>query len=111
MALGEVGLKSDHMEKSHKSAEEMTMHDIKAAFKEDFMDEVEDANKYCTMAHTAEMAGHEHLEEGLYEMALDEYTHAAFIHENLIDWGCEIPETEMMKWHELKERIDRKFRR
>lgn len=89
---------------------EMTMMDIKAAFKEDFCDEIHDANKYCDMAHTAEMSGHEYLAKGLYEMAHDEYTHAKFIHNMLIDWGYEIPEKEMMKWHELQERIHRKFR-
>ena len=54
--------------------------------------------------------GHTKLASGLYEMAHDEYTHAHFIHDNLVDWGCEIPEKEALKWHELKERIHRKFR-
>lgn len=94
----------------HEEHHEMTMADIKATFKEDFCDEIRDANKYCDMAHTAEMEGHEYLARGLYEMAHDEYTHAKFIHNMLIDWGYEIPEKEMMKWHELQERIHRKFR-
>lgn len=99
-----------HMQ-TNKSNHEITMHDIKEAFKEDFSDEVYDANKYCNMAMAAEMEGNEHLAKGLYAMAHDEYTHASFIHDNLIDWGCEIPEKEMVKWHELKERMHRKFRR
>lgn len=97
--------------KHEKSSHEYTMEDIKKAFKEDFCDEIDDSNKYCDMAHAAEMAGREELAKGLYEMSYDEYTHAKFIHDNLIDWGYEIPEKEMMKWHELKERIHRKFRR
>lgn len=97
--------------KQKKSNHEITMHDIKEAFKEDFYDEVCDSNKYCDMAMAAEMEGHDQLAKGLYAMAHDEYTHAKFIHDNLIDWGCEIPEKEMMKWHELKERMHRKFRR
>lgn len=91
--------------------EHITMDTIKDAFKEDFLDEIEDSNKYCDMAMAAEEMGHMTLAKGLYEMAHDEYTHAHFIHDNLVDWGCEISEKEMMKWHELKERIHRKFRR
>lgn len=94
----------------HKGSHEYSMKDIKDAFKNDFCDEINDSNKYCDMAHAAEMEGHMDLARGLYAMAHDEYTHAKFIHNNLIDWGCEIPEKEMMKWHELKERIHRKFR-
>ena len=62
------------------------------------------------MAMAAEEMGHTELASGLYEMAHDEYTHAHCIHDNLVDWGYEIPEKEMLKWHELKERIHRKFR-
>lgn len=94
-----------------KSHHEIKISDIKEDFKEDFSDEIQDANKYCDMAMAAEMEGHEHLAKGLYEMAHDEYTHASFIHDNLIDWGCEISEKDMMMWHELKERIRRKFHR
>lgn len=90
---------------------EIDMSDIKDTFKEDLIDEVHDSNKYLDMAHAAEMAGHEELARGLYAMAHDEYTHAKFIHDNLVDWGCVIPEKEMVKWHELKERIYRKFRK
>lgn len=93
------------------NAHEMTMADIKEAFMEDFPDEVCDSHKYCDMAHAAEMMGHTELAKGLYAMSYDEYTHAKFIHDHLIDWGCDIPEKDMMKWHELKERIHRKFRR
>lgn len=41
--------------------------------------------------------GHAELAKGLYAMAHDEYTHAHFIHDNLVDWGCEISEKEMLK--------------
>lgn len=102
----------EHAEKKthHNDMGMMSLTDIKDTFKKDFMDEIEDSNKYCNMAHTAEQAGHEELARGLYEMSYEEYTHAKFIHSNLVDWGCEISEKEMMKWHELKERISRKFR-
>lgn len=106
-AVAVVTPKEMHEEHMH----EIKMTDIKEAFKEDFPDEMNDSNKYCDMAKAAEMEGHTELARGLYAMAHDEYTHAKFIHDNLIDWGCEIPEKEMMEWHELKERIHRKFRR
>lgn len=89
----------------------ITIETIKSVFKEDFLDEIEDANKYCDMAIVAEEKGHMQLSKGLYEMAHDEYTHAHFIYNMLVDWVCDIPEKELMKWHELKERIHRKFRR
>lgn len=93
------------------SMHEMKMSDIKQMFKEDFPDEMHDSNKYCDMAKVAEMDGHMELAKGLHAMSYDEYTHAKFIHDHLIDWGCEIPEKEMMEWQELCERIRRHFRR
>ena len=98
------------MEDKKKSMHEMTMHDIKEAFKEDFPDEIHDSNKYCDMAMAAEMMGHEELAKGLYMVSHDEYTHAKFIHDHLVDWGCEIPAEEKMNWHELEERVSRIFR-
>lgn len=102
----------DH-EKSHGDHHGMksyTMEDIKKVFVEDFCDEMDDCNKYMDMAHAAQMEGHEELARGLYAMSHDEYTHAKFIHDHLVDWGYEFPEKEMMKWHELEERVHRKFR-
>lgn len=95
----------------HKEYHDITMGDIKEAFKEDFSDEMEDFNKYCDMAQAAEEMGNAELAKGLYMVAHDEYTHAKFIHDNLVDWGCEIPEKEMLHWHETQERMKRKFRR
>lgn len=109
MALTDMNMGVDPTKKSHED-HPITLEAIKNDFKEDFLDEIEDSNKYCDMAMAAEEMGHTKLAKGLYEMAHDEYTHAYFIHNNLVDWGCEISEKEMMKWHELKERIRRKFR-
>lgn len=106
-----IGSAAVHEEKHHTDIHEMSMHDVKETFKKDFMNEIHDTNKYCDMAHVAEMEGIHDFARGLYAMAHDEYTHADFIHDHLVDWGCEIPEKEMMKWHELKERIHRKFRK
>lgn len=112
MALGEsTGIVNNVMAGEKRDRHEITMVEIKNTFKEDFCDEMHDSNKYCDMAMAAEMMGDLDLARGLYAMSHDEYTHAKFIHDNLIDWGCEISEKEMMEWHELKERIHRKFRR
>lgn len=97
------------MVEKKESHHEMSISDIKDKFKKDFSDEINDANTYCDMGTAAEMEGQHDLADGLYEMAHDEYTHAYFIHANLLDWGCEIPEKERMMWQELKERFDRKF--
>lgn len=109
MALTDMDMGAEYTKKSNEDRP-ITLEMIKNDFKEDFLDEIEDCNKYCDMAMAAEKMGHTELAHGLYEMAHDEYTHAHFIHDNLVDWGCEIPEKEMLKWHELKERIHRKFR-
>lgn len=109
MALTDMDMGVEHTKKSNEDRP-ITLEMIKNDFKEDFLDEIEDCNRYCDMAMAAEEMGHTKLASGLYEMAHDEYTHAHFIHDNLVDWGCEIPEKEALKWHELKERIHRKFR-
>lgn len=109
MALTDMDMGAEHTKKSNED-QPITLEMIKNDFKEDFLDEIEDCNKYCDMAMAAEEMGHTKLASGLYEMAHDEYTHAHFIHDNLVDWGCEISEKETLKWHELKERIHRKFR-
>lgn len=109
MALADMNMGVESTKKSNED-HLITLETIKNDFKEDFLDEIEDSNKYCDMAMAAEEMGHTKLASGLYEMAHDEYTHAHFIHDNLVDWGCEIPEKETLKWHELKERIHRKFR-
>lgn len=117
MALGDtaVNVKATMPEQMHEKGHhmetgEITKEHIKEAFKEDFPDEMHDSNKYFDMAMAAEEMGHHDLAKGLYAMAHDEYTHAKFIHDNLVDWGCTIPEKEALHWHELKERVHRNFR-
>lgn len=100
----------DDMKEHHKEEKEMTFEKLKKIFKEDFCDEIKDSNKYMDMAMFAEQMGNEKLAKGLMEMSHDEYTHAKFIHYNLVNWGCEIPSDSLMKWHDLKERIEHMFR-
>lgn len=109
MALTDTNMGVEPTKKTNEDRP-ITLETIKNNFKEDFLDEIEDSNKYCNMAMAAEEMGNTKLASGLYEMAHDEYTHAHFIHDNLVDWGCEISEKEALKWHELEERIRRKFR-
>lgn len=110
MTSGMYENKNHHKKEVGEDSDSMNLTDIRRKFEEDFIDEIEDSNAYCDMATVAEHGGHERLAEGLYAMAYDEFTHASFIHDNLVDWGCSISEKDMMLWHELKERIHRKFR-
>lgn len=93
------------MEKEH-DCSEMS---VKEYFKEAFSDEMKDCNSYCDLARKAEDQGDKQLAYGLYLIAKDEYTHAKFIHDHLIEWGCEIPECEMAKYHQTKSRISHIF--
>lgn len=88
----------------------MTIEDAKSKFKNDFPDEIEDANAYFDMAKLMEHEGQTSVAYGLYEMAKDEYTHAEFIRKYLIDAGIYIPSEQISMFDELEERICRKFR-
>lgn len=92
------------------SNKEKGMEKIKSYFSEEFSDEMKGCNEYADLAHQAKEAGDTTLAYGLYQMAKDEYTHAKFIHDYLIEWGCEIPEMEVSKYHQTKERISHIFR-
>lgn len=90
-----------------KTSTDMTV--VERELKERFMEEIGDSNDYLNMANIARSEGCVSLAKGLCAIAWDEFTHAKFIYEHLIDSGYDIPENELMKWHELKERIKRKF--
>lgn len=99
-----------HHDKETKHSErEESLECIKSYFSKELPDEINGCCEYLDLAKKAEETGHTDLAHGLYEMARDEYTHAKFIHDHLIDWGCEIPQNEMMKYHSMKERIFRVF--
>ena len=88
----------------------MTIEDVNSKFKNDFPDEIEDANTYFDMAKLMEHEGQTSVAHGLYEMAKDEYTHAEFIRKYLIDNGLYIPTDQTNMFDALEERILRKFR-
>lgn len=97
-------------EEKSKNAKEI----IRESFKERFLEEVEDCHDYMDLLKTSEeiQNGKSHkLSDGLYYVAWDEYTHAKFIHECLIEWGCVIPDKELVRWYELKDRVDMTFHR
>ncbi|MDE7089366.1 MAG: hypothetical protein K2O54_04540 [Prevotella sp.] len=97
-----------HSKEMHGEHEEPIEH-VKSYFAKELPDEIHGCCKYLDLAKMAEDAGEAELAHGLYEMARDEYTHAKFIHDHLIDWGCEIPQEEVTKYHQMKERIFRIF--
>lgn len=77
---------------------------------EDFPDEINDANKYLDFARMAKKHGDEEIAEGLIEIAKDEYTHAHFIREILIDEGLEMKPGVNEAFEMLKKRVERIFR-
>lgn len=84
--------------------------DVKEYFKDEFKDEVCGCNAYLDLARQAEEKNDKDLAYGLYLMGKDEYTHAEYIHDHLIDWGVEIPDEEEKKYKAAKERVERLFR-
>lgn len=88
----------------------MSLTDIRESLKNDFQEEIRDANKYFDMAKN--MCEHETsiMVSHLYEMAKDEYTHAMAIKDYFIDSGVYIPTEQLTMFDELTERIYRKFR-
>lgn len=74
-----------------------------------FAKEVDDADKYYTMAMTAEETDYADLSYGLIEMAKDEYTHAQFIMNTMTEMGFDIPAEEKAKWAALDDKMHDSF--
>lgn len=87
----------------------MTMEEITKHMLAKFGEEIEDAGKYCDLGVAAEALGWDYSAEGFYEMARDEYTHAMFLEDALTKYNVPIPEDHKKKFHELEERMERKF--
>lgn len=66
-----------------------------------FPEEMQDARKYFEMAKEADAAGEEDLAEGFMEMAHDEYTHAQFIYNEMMDEHHPIVDAYKKMWEEL----------
>lgn len=88
----------------------MTMEEIVKKFTTEFTDEMDDSKMYFEMAKSAEHMGQHEMARGLYEISKDEYTHAHFIREMLLDNGVAIPEAAKAKWEETEERMMHYFR-
>lgn len=91
------------------AGKEMTFKDVIGKLKEDLCDEIKDTKKYLEMSKVAEHAGHGKAARYLHEIAKDEYSHATFIYEYLIEEGIEIPEKDSLKYQELKTMASRAF--
>lgn len=87
----------------------MAIEELTKAMLKDFGEEIDDANKYCDMAKAAEELGWDRTAEGFYEMARDEYTHAAFLEDVMEKYHVPIPEEHHKKFHELEERMEETF--
>lgn len=88
----------------------MTMEEIVKKLTAEFQDEMDDSKSYFEMAKSAEHMGNQEIAHGLFEISKDEFTHAKFIREVLIDNGITIPDASKVKWDETKERMMRFFR-
>lgn len=78
-------------------------------FKNNFSDEMKDANNYLDLAMQNEAAGNDKVAKGLYLMGKDEYTHARFIYCNLIEHCDAMPKEQMVEWNNLNCRIHSLF--
>lgn len=77
--------------------------------KENFPDEIHDCNCYLDMAQAAKADNRTDVAHGLYLIAQDEYTHAKFLRECMIDMGISVPKEEDHKYMDLEERLQRVF--
>lgn len=93
----EGGSKEEH--------EMTTMSDVAECLKKDFVDEIHDSKKYLCMARIAECSGDEYAAHYLLEMAKDEYTHAAFIHDFMEKHNMCIHEEHETCYMKLKNEI------
>jgi ferritin len=88
----------------------MTLDEIISHFNKELPDEINGAKSYLKMAKSAEEMQHHTLARGLYEMAHDEYTHAKFIREILIDNEVQIPSDIQTTYTEVEEHMCKLFR-
>lgn len=90
----------------------MTMMEVENKLRSDFKDEIEDCNTYYEMSETATNMGHKELGEYLLEISKDEYTHAKFIHEYLLEhpMNVNMAELEGPDWQALHHRMEPFFR-
>lgn len=76
----------------------------------DLKDEMEVSNKYLDYAIVLDKEGKDCIARKVYEMAYEEYTHARFQMELLIDEGCMVCDETRVMYEQLKHRIKTLFR-
>lgn len=84
---------------------------IEAFVGHDFNDEMRVSNKYLDYAVALENEGKDCLARKVYEMAYEEYTHARFQMETIIDQGYAISDEDRVMYDNLKHRIKTLFRK
>lgn len=103
-------MEMDEMHKHDKKDWVMTPDDVAKELSKDFADEISDSKKYHRMAKVMEKAGDHDDCHYLTEMAKDEYTHAYFIYNFMVDHDMHIPEEQEKDFKELKEKMGKYFR-
>lgn len=96
--------------KENKMCKVMTMEDVVEQLTKDFTDEIADSKKYLHMAKVVEKADDYEDCHYLTEMAKDEYTHAYFIHNFMVERNIHIPEEQEEEFECLKETMKGFFR-
>lgn len=85
-----------------------SMDDVITSLQCDLINEIADSHKYCQMAEAAKENDSDAYKY-FTEMAKDEYTHAYFIHNYLIEHDVFIPEEREVAFKELKEKMKSYF--
>ena len=92
---------------------QMTYDEINAELLKQLPEEIEDSNHYFMLAkaasctcHECEMHNSKELADGLFEISMDEYTHAKFIHNHLMKSCITIPDDIEHKYQALHNRAE-----
>lgn len=89
---------------------EMTHAEVIEKLKKALPDEIQDCKHYAKMSKVMEHAGHMDAAKYLHAISKDEFTHAKFIYEFLSMEGIDIPESDIVKYHELETMAQHTFR-
>lgn len=84
----------------------MTKDEVVKAMHAKLSEEIADAEKYMAMSECMEKMEYHDTADGMSEMALDEFTHAQFIHDTLEEEGVTIPDDLEKKYNDLSEKMD-----
>lgn len=89
------------------------MEEVTKKMMEHLKEELEDVQEYHEMALEAEKHGHIRKARNLEKISMEEFTHAKYIRDTLIDAGAYVPEDHAEceeMWHRVRGMLFRKYR-